>query len=482
MQQWINHTEKKKPRSASLIRLISKGIYLCGDYVGILLAEWIAFHIRNFLMGNVFQVSAIYIYIVTPAVFLLALVFAGIYSKHYTSTQMLEKLFKACLGGIAFSIILMFLTQVSGQVSRLYVGLFAVIVYLFLVVEKYITALCIRKVTELQIPVLVVGAGKTADAAIDEARNNVFINYRVAGFLEDFEPSSAYADTYPILGGFNDLERVIAETGIQDVIIAAPGLPQDQLNHLLYRAQTLVPYVSVVPNLVDVPMSNVEVESFFDTRIMILNIKNNLSFQSNQIIKRMFDIICTICGGLLFSPVLLWIFIWVKMDSEGPAIYKQKRVGKNGKEFNCYKFRSMVIDSKERLEKLLATDPKAKEEWERDFKLKNDPRITKSGAFLRKTSLDELPQLLNVLKGEMSLVGPRPIVQKEVPRYEQYIKEYYMVLPGITGLWQVSGRSDTTYPERVAMDMWYVHNWSVWLDLVLLWRTAAAVIQSRGAY
>ena len=352
-------------------------------------------------MGNVFQVSAIYIYIVTPDVFLLALVFAGIYSKHYTSTQMLKKLFKACLGGIAFSIILMFLTQVSGQVSRLYVGLFAVIVYLFLVVEKYITALCIRKVPGLQIPVLVVGAGKTADAAIDEARNNVFINYRVAGFLEDFEPSSAYADTYPILGGFNDLERVIAETGIQGVIIAAPGLPQDQLNHLLYRAQTLVPYVSVVPNLVGVPMSNVEVESFFDTRIMILNIKNNLSFQSNQIIKRMFDIICTICGGLLFSPVLLWIFIWVKMDSEGPAIYKQKRVGKNGKEFNCYKFRSMVIDSKERLEKLLATDPKAKEEWERDFKLKNDPRITKSGAFLRKTSLDELPQLLNVLKGEM---------------------------------------------------------------------------------
>ena len=463
MQQWINHAErkqKKKPRSASLIRLISKAIYLCGDYVGILLAEWIAFHIRNFLMGNIFQVNAIYIYIVTPAVFLLALVFAGIYSKHYTSTQMLEKLFKACLGGIAFSIILMFLTQVSGQVSRLYVGL-----------EKYITALCIRKMPGLQIPVLVVGAGKTADAAIDEGKNNVFINYRVAGFLEDFEPSSRYAQTYPILGGFNDLEKVIAETGIQDVIIAAPGLPQDQLNHLLYCAQTLVPYVSVVPNLVGVPMSNVEVESFFDTRIMLLNIKNNLAFRLNQIIKRIFDIVCTVCGGILISPLLLAVFVWVKLDSPGPAFFKHRRVGKDGKEFNCYKFRSMVVDSKERLEKLLATDPKAK-----------DPRITKSGAFLRKTSLDELPQLLNVLKGEMSLVGPRPIVQKEVPRYEQYIKEYYMVLPGITGLWQASGRSDIDYPERVAMDRWYVHNWSVWLDIILIWRTLFAVIHSRGAY
>ena len=404
-------------------------------------------------MGNIFQVNAIYIYIVTPAVFLLALAFAGIYSKHYTSAQMLEKLFKACLGAIAFSIILMFLTQVSGQVSRLYVGLFAIIVYILLVVEKYITALIIRRIPGLQIPVLVVGAGKTADAAIDEGKNNVFINY-----------------------------KVIAETGIQDVIIAAPGLPQDQLNHLLYRAQTLVPYVSVVPNLVGVPMSNVEVESFFDTRIMLLNIKNNLAFRLNQIIKRIFDVVLTLSGGLFLLPLFLGICVWIKTDSQGPAIYKQRRVGKDGKEFDCYKFRSMVVDSKERLEKLLATDPKAKEEWERDFKLKNDPRITKSGAFLRKTSLDELPQLLNVLKGEMSLVGPRPIVQKEVPRYEQYIKEYYMVLPGITGLWQVSGRSDTTYPERVAMDMWYVHNWSVWLDLVLLWRTVTAVIQSRGAY
>lgn len=350
MQQWINYAErkqKKKPRSASLIRLISKTIYLCGDYVGILLAEWIAFHIRNFLMGNIFQVNAIYIYIVTPAVFLLALAFAGIYSKHYTSAQMLEKLFKACLGGIAFSIILMFLTQVSGQVSRLYVGLFAVIVYLFLVIEKYITALCIRKMPGLQIPVLVVGAGKTADAAIDEGKSNVFINYRVAGFLEDFEPSSRYADVYPILGGFNDLEKVIAETGIQDVIIAAPGLPQDQMNHLLYRAQTLVPYVSVVPNLVGVPMSNVEVESFFDTRIMLLNIKNNLAFRLNQIIKRIFDVVLTLSGGLFLLPLFLGICVWIKTDSQGPAIYKQRRVGKDGKEFDCYKFRSMVVDSKE---------------------------------------------------------------------------------------------------------------------------------------
>lgn len=140
----------------------------------------------------------------------------------------------------------------------------------------------------------------------------------------------------------------------------------------------------------------------------------------------------------------------------------------------------MCVNSQEVLEELLASDPVAKEEWDRDFKLKNDPRITRSGAFLRKTSLDELPQLINVLKGEMSLVGPRPIVRKEVPRYEKFIKEYYSVLPGITGVWQVSGRSDIDYPERVRMDSWYVHNWSIWLDIVMLWRTVSVVLRRKG--
>lgn len=229
-------------------------------------------------------------------------------------------------------------------------------------------------------------------------------------------------------------------------------------------------------------MSNVTAESFFDAKIMVLHIRNNLASPWNQMLKRLFDIVATICGGLLISPILLAIAFWVYHDSPGPVIFKHRRVGRNGKEFNCYKFRSMCVNSKEVLEHLLATDPEAKAEWDKEFKLKNDPRITKSGAFLRKTSLDELPQLWNVLKGEMSLVGPRPIVQAEVPRYGKYIKEYYSVLPGITGMWQTSGRSDIDYPERVHMDSWYVHNWSVWLDMVLLWKTVAVVLSHKGAY
>ena len=159
-----------------------------------------------------------------------------------------------------------------------------------------------------------------------------------------------------------------------------------------------------------------------------------------------------------------------------------RRVGLNGKEFNCYKVRSMCVDADVKLKELLERDPEARKEWETEFKLKNDPRITKSGAFLRKTSLDELPQLFNVLKGEMSLVGPRPIIQDEVPKYGPYIKDFYMVRPGVTGMWQTSGRSDTTYDERVQMDTWYVRNWNVWFDIVLIWRTIAVVLKHKGAY
>ena len=142
----------------------------------------------------------------------------------------------------------------------------------------------------------------------------------------------------------------------------------------------------------------------------------------------------------------------------------------------------MCVDADVKLKELLERDPAAREEWNRDFKLKDDPRITKSGHFLRRTSLDELPQIFNVLKGEMSLVGPRPIIKEEVPRYGRYIQDYYMVRPGITGMWQTSGRSDVDYPERVAMDSWYVRNWNVWFDIVLLWRTFSVVFSKKGAY
>ena len=184
---------------------------------------------------------------------------------------------------------------------------------------------------------------------------------------------------------------------------------------------------------------------------------------------------------VLLSPLFL-ILAWKIKKDGGPAFYGHTRIGKDGKSFKCWKFRSMVMNSQEILKDLLEKDPAAREEFEKNFKLKNDPRITKVGQFLRKTSLDEIPQLFNVLSGEMSLVGPRPVVEAERSYYADNIHYYTAVKPGITGLWQVSGRSDTGYVQRVQLDCTYVKDWSLWNDIVILFKTVYVVVARKGAY
>lgn len=464
-------------------RLLPSLIFALGDYAALVVTGMLSVFLRNCIMTySVFHVSLLYLFLWLPMVFMFFIFYSGLYGRRMLIYRMVERLFFACLEGTVLAIILMFFAHVASEVSRLFVLFYFIFAFAFMALIRVILNKAMKKVKAFQIPVLIVGAGQTAELVVRQILHDSGMRYQVVGFLEDRHPVDTMLYGFPVLGGFGNMEEVIQETGVHTVLIAAPGLPQDDLSSLIYRAQSLVKQVDVIPNLVAVPMSNVTAESFFDAKIMVLHIRNNLASPWNQMLKRLFDIVATICGGLLISPILLAIAFWVYHDSPGPVIFKHRRVGRNGKEFNCYKFRSMCVNSKEVLEHLLATDPEAKAEWDKEFKLKNDLRITKSGAFLRKTSLDELPQLWNVLKGEMSLVGPRPIVQAEVPRYGKYIKEYYSVLPGITGMWQTSGRSDIDYPERVHMDSWYVHNWSVWLDMVLLWRTVAVVLSHKGAY
>ncbi|HBP9090224.1 TPA: exopolysaccharide biosynthesis polyprenyl glycosylphosphotransferase, partial [Escherichia coli] len=215
--------------------------------------------------------------------------------------------------------------------------------------------------------------------------------------------------------------------------------------------------------------------------VMIFRVQHNLAKASSRILKRIFDLVGSIAIIITISPLLLYIYNKVKKDG-GPAIYSHERIGKGGKIFKCLKFRSMVTNSKEVLEDLLSKDIQAKQEWEATFKLKNDPRITKIGHFLRRTSLDELPQLFNVLKGEMSLVGPRPIITAELEKYNDEVAYYLLSKPGMTGLWQVSGRSDVDYETRVYLDTWYVKNWSMWNDIAILFKTIGVVLKKDGAY
>lgn len=209
--------------------------------------------------------------------------------------------------------------------------------------------------------------------------------------------------------------------------------------------------------------------------------KTNSESRLAGFLKRLTDIVVSLAALIFLLPVLLPLAVAIRLSDRGPALFKQKRIGRNGEEFWCYKFRSMVVDANQRLEELLEKSPQARREWEATQKLEQDPRITALGNFLRKSSLDELPQLFNILKGEMSIVGPRPIVRSEAEKYGDYFAHYCHVRPGLTGLWQVSGRSDTSYEERVALDVRYVSEWSYTNDLMIMAKTVPAVLLSDGA-
>ena len=458
-------------------------VLICVDYIAIVCAEELAFNFRNFYTGNhSLHISWLNFWVVFPLLYLIFLNIEQLYNRRAQFWQIIQKLFITSCYAVTSIIILLYIARIAGSTSRMFIAVFWILSFILLVIFRYIVKKILEKYQLLQIPVLIIGAGKTAELLVQGIKNDAGMGYKIIGLLEDNQVEKGILENYPVLGKFSDAEQVIAKYNINHVFIAVPGLEQGKLTKLIYKVQPLVKSMGVIPNLVGVPMGGIEAESLFNEKLMLLRLKNNLARPINRWIKTVFDYVLTITGTIVILPILIIIALWIYKDSPGPVIFKHRRIGKNGKEFNCYKFRSMCVDAKERLEQLLKTDPEAKAEWEKDFKLKNDPRITKSGAFLRKTSLDELPQIFNVLKGEMSLVGPRPIIKDEMVRYGEYINDYLMVKPGITGMWQVSGRSDTDYKQRVQLDSWYVRNWSVWLDTMLLWRTGKIVLQCKGAY
>lgn len=222
-------------------------------------------------------------------------------------------------------------------------------------------------------------------------------------------------------------------------------------------------------------MENIEIKKDIDTK----KINNKIYI----VIKRLIDIIGSLVGIVLLIPVTILVFLFriILKENDGPLFYSQKRIGKNGKYFKLYKFRSMCKNADDILAKYLAENEEARLEFRENQKLKDDPRITRMGKFLRKTSLDELPQVINILKGEMSFIGPRPVVDGEIDKYGEQREKFLSVKPGLTGYWQVNGRSTTTYDERMKLELYYVDNQSLWLDIKIFFKTFVAVLKKEGA-
>ena len=481
----VNSQSSNSPcsKNIQLHRYVRRILSVLADYIAILLAEKSAMWITGLLVdaGRYDRLASPYLYFWIPLIFILFYARSNIYHMRPILDKIRDIFYCTC-NGLAVSLLFLYFAHKNIVDSVVFPVAFAVCAFVLGYAVRYVFWRCLKSWHFLYEPVLLIGAGKTAEKALRFYEHDLGYRYDVLGLLDDYPYKSPMAGKYPVLGGMWDAEKIVQETGVKTVVITAPGLAKEQLQKLISQVQPHVRNISFVPDLLGTQMMGAEVNVFFTEAILMLKIKNQLARRRNRVIKRAFDLLFTICGGLCILPFLLVIAVMVAVDNKGNVIFAHRRIGRDGKEFKCYKFQTMIPNAQEALEKYLAENPAARKEWEESFKLTDDPRVTKLGNILRKTSLDEMPQLWNVIRGDMSLVGPRPIVAKEIERYGEYFREYAMVTPGITGMWQASGRSDTTYEERVEMDTWYVRNWSVWIDLMYLFKTVKIVFTGKGAY
>ncbi len=331
------------------------------------------------------------------------------------------------------------------------------------------------------VPTVIFGANRTGEAMLELLKTQPGLGLRPIALLHDFPPSEGAERTAGLFRGEFAHAAALAERNRGCyAILAMPELPAGELEVILNDYSHHFHHVLVLPDVAG--MSSLWVSAKDLGGMLGLEIEQRLSQTMPRLIKRCFDLIVASLVGLCFLPLFLALTLCVRLSSAGPIFYGQRRIGRGHEMFTAWKFRSMVLNADEVLDAHLERNPALRAEWERDRKLKRDPRVTAIGRLMRKTSLDELPQLWNVLAGEMSLVGPRPIVMAEVDRYGRRYQHYRRVTPGITGLWQISGRNNTTYERRTEIDEYYVRNWSVAMDLYILYRTVKTVLFTEGAY
>jgi Undecaprenyl-phosphate galactose phosphotransferase WbaP len=382
---------------------------------------------------------------------------------------------------LAITTVFAFFSSTAESLSRML--LFAWILGLLFAapLARYCAKLALKKLGLWGKPVVVLGAHDVGARVLEDLRREWQLGFRpIAVFDNRVAPIQRTLNGVPYGGTLGDAIALGREHRIDTVIFAMPYTRREQLAKFVDLAKLNFRHVVVIPNLVGITNSAVVARNFAGT--FGVEIKYNLLDPWSQRLKRVLDLAATVVGGIFVLPLIAALALLVRLESRGPIFYSDKRMGRDGELFSCVKFRTMVPGAESLLHELLAENEEAREEYLKYHKLRHDPRVTSVGRFLRKTSLDELPQLWNVLRGEMSLVGPRPYLPRESGDIGVTQEEILRVTPGITGPWQVAGRNRSAFEERVEMDVSYVSDWSVWLDLVLLVRTSACVLFSRGAY
>jgi len=459
------------------------------DAVMTFLAFWTAYYFRFELLTTYFDTGGISIEVYgfllysMPIVWLVIFAANGLYSKDNLlgGTREYSNALRSATEGFLLIVIAGFLGP-SLVFARGWLVMTWALTFLFVVSARFMLRRCVyalRKHGYFLTPAVIVGANEEGRWLAEQLLNWETSGLHLVGFVDKKAPA-----TFPLfhdlvcLGSVDKLGEIIDQYKVGEVILASSAFSTRDYLLEIFRKYGVTDQVNIrmSSGLYEIITTSLTVNEFAYVPLVYVN-KIRLAGADN-LLKFLLDYVISLLTLIFLFPFLVFIAFWVKISSPGPILHRRLVMGLNGKQFHALKFRTMVTNGDEILEQ----HPELKEELARNHKLKSDPRITRVGAFLRKYSLDELPQLFNVLKRDMSIVGPRMISPEEVTMYKQFDMNLLTVLPGITGLWQVSGRSDISYDERVRLDMYYVRNWSLWLDLQLLFQTIPAVLKGRGAY
>lgn len=456
--------------------------YLIGDVIALTLSFMIAMHIRFGNGWDKIQPSSWKKWYVVGFVFIITInlvlmYFHKLYDMKYRFLlSQIPKLVQDFVYSIlAFIVTMFFIRKI--QFSRLTFVYYGLVGLPMLTISRFIMNRRIKKMFEAGIGVkklLFVGFNDANKEVIDYLKEHREFGICVEGGLT---PDGCEDVHFEILGRLADYKKIIENYEIDIVLVSSYNATAKEI--ITYCENNYI-QIFMIPDVINLVSNPVDIGYINSVPLLTFRESRLTSFEGK--LKRLFDFMLACLALIPGLPIMGVIGLLIKLSSPGPVIFKHKRLGMNGEFIYVYKFRTMAQDADKILQQIFLNNPELKKQYEREFKLENDPRITGIGAFLRKTSLDELPQIFNILKGELSIVGPRPIVEREIEKYGEYSKYILKVPPGLTGLWQVSGRSDVSYNDRIQLDMYYINNWTFMLDMTIILKTIPAVLARRGAY
>lgn len=469
--------------------LIAAGVLVCADWLAVCGCLAVSWWVRSRPMLGVFPTLGpllsfptyiVSLYGLVP--WLLAFADARLYTQRKLFWGETRDVLRASTVAALFAVFLSFADHTAASLSRLVIAGVWLTTLVVIPIVRYNTKRLLLKAGVWGKRVLIVGAGETGIQMYERIHANPVLGYEPVAFVDDdLGRRGTQQEGLPVCGPLDAIPQLAQQLAVKDVVVAMPQLPRERLLHLISLCEGHVESIRVVPDMFGLASAGVEAEDL--DGVLLLHMRCNLAKPWNLAAKRAFDLVIAGAITLLLTPVLAAVAFAIRLDSPGPVFFFQQRLGRGRRPFRCVKFRTMYVDNEPRLRAHLAEHPESRTEWQRFAKLRSvDPRVTRVGRVLRRISLDELPQLVNVFRKQMSLVGPRPYLPSETERMSEFAETILKAPPGMTGLWQVSGRNKLTFEQRLRLDAYYLRNWSLWLDVVVLVKTIGAVMRRDGAY